>query len=162
MEHGASSLDMDSVVPATSLKNPLIIPLPPLSPPPPLQPSSPSLGAKYVMRHCAQLDKVLEEQHSHNFSLCGPKGPGKTTTLKEAYHSAISKGENAYYIDVASVLDELFAGLFSCGDYYFFVDNAQLLRRCHFPNLTRVLQRGKVCLAFSSTVVETGVGELSY
>ena len=87
----------------------------------------------------------------HNCAFLGPKGTGKTTTLIETCHTAIQLGLKAYYFD-CSYNDRDIKG-FSGIDCYFFIDNAQNLRKLCRDNITRTLRQGKVCLVFSSVVV---------
>lgn len=99
---------------------------------------------------------------ANNVALIGSKGAGKSTTLLETYYLAVSKGIKAIYMDLTCERD-------SCYDYhsgeglgfYFFVDNAQLLRRKQMTGISGMLSQGKVCLAFSSSFVDRGNAQLN-
>ena len=102
-------------------------------PPPPPCPLPRNLGERYVERKFAKCEEVITEMEKYNCAFLGPKGTGKTTTLIQAYHTAIQLGLKAYYFD-CSDNDRKFKGV-SGIDCYFFIDNAQNLRK-FCPNMS--------------------------
>ena len=106
-------------------------------------------------RTCAQLDTVISKIEDGVVAFFGPKGSGKSTTLLEAYYHGIARDKTCRYVDLAMCSDEIFSG-FNGRGVYFFVDNAQLMRRNNMTNILRLLREGKGCIAFSSTLHKDG------
>ena len=102
-------------------------------------------------RAFAVRESILEGMKKFHCSFLGCKGAGKSTTLVETYYLARSKGMNAIYMDLACEQDSDYHNCTGVG-VYFFVDNAQLLRRKEMIAITAMLRQGNTCLAFSSTV----------
>ena len=79
----------------------------------------------YVKRECANLDHIISCMSARdNIAFIGPKGAGKTCTLREAYHKAKAASKPAYYIDAVCFDGR---GMFERDDWIF-VDNAQVMR----------------------------------
>ena len=111
---------------------------------------------KYVHRDCAPLLDVLGVMKSKNVGFLGPRGAGKSTTLREVYYEAEKKGLPAYFIDLKIVMDQMFRDCRLGEEYYVFVDNAQALRKEGYKHVTAMIARAKLCLAFSPVDVEHG------
>ncbi len=107
-------------------------------------------------REFVSLDQVIEQMESSHVAFLGPKGSGKSTTLREAYYRAQKSGKNAFCFDLKTMVAMDYSNYDGRGSY-FFVDNAQMLRRHNSMNsFVGLINQGKVCLAFSSNVVESG------
>lgn len=68
-------------------------------------------------RTCAPCSDVFDKMQEGIVAFTGPKGSGKTTTLRETYHFAQAKGAKVSFIDVALAVDETFTGC-SGDDYW--------------------------------------------
>lgn len=103
-------------------------------------------------RDCAKLTTVISDMEEHGCVACtGSKGAGKSTTVVAAHNLAHANGKKAVYIDLKRCNDVDYKNCSGAG-CYFFIDNAQKLK--HFVNIPGLLVEGKVCLTFSSSVME--------
>ena len=107
-------------------------------------------------REFVSLNQVIEQMESSPVAFLGPKGSGKSTTLREAYYHAQNSGEKAFCFDLNIMAAKDYSNYDGRGSY-FFVDNAQMLR--HYNSMNSFLElivQGKVYLAFSSNVFDGG------
>ena len=106
-------------------------------------------------RSFASRDKVISQMDTSNVTFIGPKGAGKSTTLVEVYYHAVKVGKSAFFYDLHCMAVEGINPNCDGQGKYFFVDNAQLLRRNSLNSITALIVKGKLCMAFSSNVLES-------
>jgi len=109
-----------------------------------------------VERDFAKCDDILSKVECKPVSFIGPKGAGKTRTLKETYYRAKARNLLAYYIDVHTFDSE-----WKCpSSAIVFVDNAQALRNTKAA--VAIGNASKVVYAYSPTLYDDEKGGISY